>query len=112
MTVKASVDLTSLAASSMVTAGWNRRRPVMDMDDVKHILSLHDKKKAAIYVSQLQGSMEDLAEELDDDDLKDMKETLQKEDDLQEIVGRYREVLEQLDEPFPRPFILDDVLNE
>ena len=33
-------------------------------------------------------------------------------DDLQEIVGRYREVLEQLDEPFPRPFILDDVLNE
>ena len=32
-------------------------------------------------------------------------------DDLQEIVDRYREVLEQLDEPFPSPFILDDVLN-
>jgi hypothetical protein len=32
-------------------------------------------------------------------------------DDLQEIVDQYREVLEQLDEPFPSPFVLDDVLD-
>ncbi len=31
-------------------------------------------------------------------------------DDIAEIVGRYRELLEQLDEPFPSPFILDDIL--
>ena len=41
VTVKAIVDLTSLASSSMVTAGWNRRRSVaappavLDDDDVK-----------------------------------------------------------------------------
>ena len=32
-------------------------------------------------------------------------------DDLAEIVGRYRRVLEQLDEPFPKPFILQDMLD-
>ena len=32
-------------------------------------------------------------------------------DDLREIVDQYREVLEQLDEPFPSPFVLDDVLD-
>jgi tetratricopeptide (TPR) repeat protein len=32
-------------------------------------------------------------------------------DDLAEIVGRYRKVLEQLDEKFPKPFILQDVLD-
>jgi hypothetical protein len=31
-------------------------------------------------------------------------------DDIKELVERYRKVLEQLDEPFPNPFILDDVL--
>jgi hypothetical protein len=31
-------------------------------------------------------------------------------DDIAEIVGRYRKLLEQLDEPFPSPFILDDIL--
>ncbi|MBM4021323.1 MAG: hypothetical protein FJ284_03625 [Planctomycetes bacterium] len=32
-------------------------------------------------------------------------------DDIAEIVGRYRGLLEQLDEPFPSPFILEDVLS-
>jgi hypothetical protein len=32
-------------------------------------------------------------------------------DDLAEIVARYRKVLEQLDEPFPEPFVLQDVLD-
>jgi tetratricopeptide (TPR) repeat protein len=32
-------------------------------------------------------------------------------DDLAEIVGRYRKLLEQLDEPFPSPFVLQDVLD-
>jgi len=32
-------------------------------------------------------------------------------DDLREIVDQYKEVLEQLDEPFPSPFVLDDVLD-
>ena len=32
-------------------------------------------------------------------------------DDLRELVDRYRKVLEQLDEPFPKPFILGDILN-
>jgi len=31
-------------------------------------------------------------------------------DDIAEIVGRYRNLLEQLDEPFPSPFILDEIL--
>jgi hypothetical protein len=31
-------------------------------------------------------------------------------DDIAEIVGRYRKLLEQLDEPFPSPFVLDDIL--
>ena len=31
-------------------------------------------------------------------------------EDIAEIVARYRSLLEQLDEPFPSPFILDDVL--
>ncbi len=32
-------------------------------------------------------------------------------DDLAEIVGRYRKLLEQLDEPFPSPFVLQDILD-
>jgi hypothetical protein len=32
-------------------------------------------------------------------------------DDLCEIVDRYRKVLEQLDEPFPKPFVLEDMLK-
>jgi len=31
--------------------------------------------------------------------------------DLAEIVGRYRKLLEQLDEPFPQPFVLQDMLD-
>ncbi len=31
-------------------------------------------------------------------------------DDIAQIVGRYRRLLEQLDEPFPSPFVLDDIL--
>ena len=31
-------------------------------------------------------------------------------EDMAEIVGRYRKLLEQLDEPFPSPFVLDDIL--
>ena len=33
-------------------------------------------------------------------------------DDTAEIVGRYRKVLEQLDEPFPKPFVLQDVIDK
>jgi len=33
-------------------------------------------------------------------------------DDLVELVDRYRKVLEQLDEKFPQPFILQDVLDQ
>jgi hypothetical protein len=32
-------------------------------------------------------------------------------DDIADIVERYRKVLEQLDEPFPKPFILQDMLD-
>jgi hypothetical protein len=32
-------------------------------------------------------------------------------DDIAEVVARYRKVLEQLDEPFPRPFVLQDMLD-
>ncbi len=32
-------------------------------------------------------------------------------EDLQEVVGRYRKLLEQLDEAFPKPFILQDMLD-
>ena len=32
-------------------------------------------------------------------------------DDICEVVDRYRKVLEQLDEPFPKPFILEDMLK-
>ncbi len=32
-------------------------------------------------------------------------------DDIAEIVGRYRKLLEQLDEPFPSPFVLQDMLD-
>jgi hypothetical protein len=31
--------------------------------------------------------------------------------DLAEVVGRYRKLLEQLDEPFPQPFVLQDMLD-
>jgi hypothetical protein len=44
----------------------------------------------------------------------DSSEVLRKDaltaDDIKELVDRYRKVLEQLDEPFPKPFILQDVL--
>jgi len=32
-------------------------------------------------------------------------------DDMREVVDRYRKVLEQLDEPFPKPFVLQDVIE-
>ena len=32
-------------------------------------------------------------------------------DDIVEVVGRYRQLLEQLDEPFPSPFVLQDVID-
>jgi hypothetical protein len=32
-------------------------------------------------------------------------------DDLNEVVDRYRKLLEQLDEPFPKSFPLQDILN-
>lgn len=45
----------------------------------------------------------------------DSSEVLRKDsltaDDIKELVDRYRKVLEQLDEPFPQPFILQDVLE-
>ena len=33
-------------------------------------------------------------------------------DDIGEVVDRYRRVLEQLDAPFPKPFILQDMLRD
>ena len=48
-------------------------------------------------------------EVLDQSDV--LREDALTRDDLQEIVNQYREVLEQLDEPFPSPFVLDDVLD-
>ncbi len=32
-------------------------------------------------------------------------------DDIAEVIGRYRKLLEQLDEPFPSPFVLQDILD-
>ena len=32
-------------------------------------------------------------------------------DDIKEVVDRYRQVLDQLDEPFPSPFVLQDMLD-
>jgi hypothetical protein len=32
-------------------------------------------------------------------------------DDIVEVVGRYRQLLEQLDEPFPSPFVLQDMVD-
>jgi hypothetical protein len=32
-------------------------------------------------------------------------------DDIRDIVDRYKKLLEQLDEPFPKPFILQDILD-
>ncbi|MGA0039976.1 MAG: hypothetical protein ACO3NZ_09020, partial [Pirellulales bacterium] len=31
--------------------------------------------------------------------------------DIKEVVDRYRQVLEQLDQPFPSPFVLQDMLD-
>jgi hypothetical protein len=46
----------------------------------------------------------------------DSSEVLRKDaitgDDIKEMVDRYRKVLEQLDEPFPQPFILGDVVEQ
>ena len=32
-------------------------------------------------------------------------------DDIAEVVDRYRKLLEQLDEPFPKSFVLQDVVD-
>jgi len=32
-------------------------------------------------------------------------------DDINDLIVRYRKVLEQLDEPFPKPFVLQDVVD-
>ena len=32
-------------------------------------------------------------------------------DDLMDVIKRYRRILGQLDEPFPQPFILQDVID-
>jgi hypothetical protein len=32
-------------------------------------------------------------------------------DDIVEVIDRYRKLLEQLDEPFPSPFVLQDVID-
>ncbi|MFM8579560.1 MAG: hypothetical protein ACKOCN_12295, partial [Planctomycetaceae bacterium] len=45
------------------------------------------------------------------DGSKVLREDALTADDLAEVVGRYRKVLEQLDEPFPEPFTLQDVLD-
>ena len=46
---------------------------------------------------------------LDDSDV--LRKDAMTQEDIIEIIDTYRELLEQLDEPFPQPFILDDVLN-
>ena len=46
---------------------------------------------------------------LDDSDV--LRKDAMTQEDIIEIIGTYRELLEQLDEPFPQPFILDDVLD-
>ena len=46
---------------------------------------------------------------LDDSDV--LRKDAMTREDIIEIIDTYRELLEQLDEPFPQPFILDDVLN-
>jgi hypothetical protein len=33
-------------------------------------------------------------------------------DDLMDVIKRYRRILNQLDEPFPQPFILQDVIDQ
>ena len=44
------------------------------------------------------------------DDSQILREDPITAEDTAEIVDRYRRLLEQLDEPFPSPFILDDIL--
>jgi hypothetical protein len=46
------------------------------------------------------------------DDSEVLREDTMTQEDIVEIIDIYRELLEQLDEPFPQPFILDDVLNK
>ena len=46
---------------------------------------------------------------LDDSDV--LRKDAMTREDIIEIIDTYSELLEQLDEPFPQPFILDDVLN-
>ena len=46
---------------------------------------------------------------LDDSDV--LRKDAMTQEDIIEIIGTYRELREQLDEPFPQPFILDDVLD-
>ena len=45
------------------------------------------------------------------DDSEVLREDAMTQEDIVEIIDIYRELLEQLDEPFPKPFILDDVLD-
>jgi hypothetical protein len=45
------------------------------------------------------------------DDSEVLREDAMTQEDIVEIIDVYRELLEQLDEPFPKPFILDDVLD-
>ena len=45
------------------------------------------------------------------DDSEVLREDAMTQEDIVEIIDIYRELLEQLDEPFPQPFILDDVLD-
>ena len=33
-------------------------------------------------------------------------------DEIREVIDRYRKVLEQLDEPFPKPFVLQDIVDK
>jgi hypothetical protein len=33
-------------------------------------------------------------------------------DEIRDIIDRYRKVLEQLDEPFPQPFVLQDIVDK
>jgi hypothetical protein len=42
---------------------------------------------------------------------KVLREDAMTGDDIAEVVGRYRKLLEQLDEPFPTPFVLQDILD-
>ena len=42
---------------------------------------------------------------------KKLRDDFLTREDINDLVGRYRKVLEQLDEPFPKEFILKDMLD-